>query len=151
MERRSNVGLVDKLGTSKGTAPHQAIAYLLWLLPPPCRRKEMTTSRTREAESGWENFNAPAKVYKIGASLGLSALGSISGVNCRFIIDTKSDITIVQPVLCKSVTTLQPVAGHISTFSGEMTPIQVKDGQCYIRVEPPCYQLLVILGLSLER
>ena len=63
-------------------------------------------------------------MYKIGASLGLSALGSIAGVNCSFTIDTGSDITIVRPdVLQKSGTTLQPVAGHIRTVLGEMTPI----------------------------
>ena len=85
MERRSsNVGHVDKLGTSRERD-----------CPTPGGGKPPAATLTSPSKAGLagqspagETFNAPAKVYKIGASLGLSALGSIAGMNCSFTIDT---------------------------------------------------------------
>ena len=74
-----------------------------------------------------ETLDAPIKVCKKDSSLGLSAFGSIAGVDCTLTIDTGSDITIVWPdVLLKSGTRLEPLAGHIRTVTGETTPIRAK-------------------------
>ena len=66
-----------------------------------------------------ETLDVPIKVCKKDSSLGLSAFGSIAGVDCTLMIDTGSDITIVRPdVLLKSGTRLEPLAGHIEHRAG---------------------------------
>lgn len=66
-----------------------------------------------------EICNAPSKVYQTGLSLGLSAFGSIAGIECTFTIDTGSDITIVRPdILQASGTRMVTFTGQIRTVTG---------------------------------
>lgn len=74
---------------------------------------------------------AQPPVLKTGRDLtptnGLIATGKIEGLECRIVIDTGSNVSIVSPAFlqkCPSLVAVEPVESSLRTVTGDTAPIQ---------------------------
>ncbi len=94
--------------------------------------EQKASSATKESQlAGGSQAHRP--VFKTGVDLsstnGLIAAGRIQGQDCRIIIDTGSNVSIVSPEVLqksKSLVTVQPAETTLRTVTGATAPIQGK-------------------------